>query len=731
MVAHLLALILWVHLFVWGAGLAWWITPRPWQRFWPIFALPVGLTLQSIVVWCGALADLRGTNSYALFSEAIPLVIIGSVFVNISAKTFFRDVRATAGVLVASILVLLVLSIPFANYYRHNGLTTASLGSCDAADYAGGARALMEFARSDRVGFLGLTEVTRVMSIDHFFDFYLRSMHFTPCAIIALNGSIFHCATYEIIGLVTALILASAVPVVFLIARSLVGLRGWPSLGVALLFGFSPVNWYAVYQTAMAHLLAAEAIGLMTWAAWNLWKHGAEAKDGRAYSGLLLMAYALLLGSYSFIVVICLIPAIGFAGGMALCTYQWKRLTRWLLWTLLPLAAAGLIFFLRVVSIVERFAILKKYDLGWKIPYLWPDAWMGVVKDALLNPIPEPFHGVAIALLAMALVWSFAGFKVGRVALLYRVSCLAIPAVLGSVYLYTQGANWGDGANRSYNAYKLFCVFYPGILPCLCVWTALAYRRKFERVCCWILCGLLTFGVAKADLRFIAAMKNPAHLVEGELLAIQSIEARPEVTSVNMMIPDMWSRLWANAFLLKKPQYFPTHTYEGRMNTPLRGSWDLNGGVFDLTLPGRGSVHLNNEYSLAQVASPYFLRITLGDGWHEPERLRRPRTIHWVWSKGDATLIVINAHSATLKASLQFVVRSARARDVSVWFNQQKLAESMLTTEAKTIDVPGVTLAPGENKIELRSLIPAASPNQNDGRLLGFALYEFNVKVAE
>ena len=42
----------------------------------------------------------------------------------------------------------------------------------------------------------------------------------------------------------------------------------------------------------------------------------------------------------------------------------------------------------------------------------------------------------------------------------------------------------------------------------------------------------------------------------------------PEVKSLNMRIPEMWNRIWASEFLLHKPQYFATHTYLGRLNTP-------------------------------------------------------------------------------------------------------------------------------------------------------------------
>jgi hypothetical protein len=730
MLVYLLAFGVWLHVFAWGSGISWLLAPRRWRRFWPLFALTAGLTFQSLVVWGGALADLRGTNAYVFWAELLPAVVLGWALFRTGGRRFGRELLGSWSVLAVSILVLLVLAVPYANYYRHNGLTTASLGSCDAADYAGGARALMEFARSDRTGFLGLTEVTRVMSIDHFFDFYLRSMHFTPCALVALNGTVFHCATYQIIGLMAALFLASAVPLVFLIARTLVGQGALPSLGVAVLFGFSPVNWYAVYQTAMAHLLAAQAIALLTWTAWMMWKHGL-AKNGWGYAGLLALAYALLIGSYSFIVVICLIPALGFAGGIAVCTGQWRRFFRWLLWTLLPLGAVSVVFYLRVASIAERFAILKQYDLGWSIPYLWPDAWLGVVKNALLEPVAEPFHSVGIGLIGAALVWTFVGFGKGRGALLFRAGCLAVPAILGSLYLFFQGMHWGADANRSYNAYKLFCVFYPGILPCLCLWVALAYRRVFERILFWTLLALLVFGVARADQKFLAAMKNPPHLVERELMAVQSIEGISRVESLNMMIPDMWSRLWANALLLKKPQYFATHTYEGRMNTPLRGDWDLNGGVIDLNLPHGRSMEVNSNYSLAHVTCAYFVRVRLAEGWHDPERLRHPRTINWVWSKGNATIEIFNPHPTPLKASLHFELRSARPRDLSFWFNQQKLSETNLVNEIKRIDIGEITLAPGKNCIELHSKIPAAAPDPNDQRSLGFALYVFSANVKE
>ena len=99
----------------------------------------------------------------------------------------------------AATLALLVFPLSRAS----RDLTTNSLGSCDAADYAAGARVLQEFAHGDRGGFLGLTEVVKVASVDNFYDFWLRLNHFTPSALIALNDAVFGLEPYQVTGLLT------------------------------------------------------------------------------------------------------------------------------------------------------------------------------------------------------------------------------------------------------------------------------------------------------------------------------------------------------------------------------------------------------------------------------------------------------------------------------------------------------------------------------------------------
>jgi len=66
--------------------------------------------------------------------------------------------------------------------------------------------------------------------------------------------------------------------------------------------------------------------------------------------GLLLVGYALVLGSYHFIVVVCLVPAVTYAGARALWRKDFRGLGRWALVVLVPLALASLLYWERVLG---------------------------------------------------------------------------------------------------------------------------------------------------------------------------------------------------------------------------------------------------------------------------------------------------------------------------------------------------------------------------------------------
>jgi hypothetical protein len=59
MIHFVVAFALLLHVLFWGVGGAMLAMPRRWRRFWPVLIMPVGIALQSTVVWVGAHTGLR------------------------------------------------------------------------------------------------------------------------------------------------------------------------------------------------------------------------------------------------------------------------------------------------------------------------------------------------------------------------------------------------------------------------------------------------------------------------------------------------------------------------------------------------------------------------------------------------------------------------------------------------------------------------------------------------
>ncbi|MBP7142896.1 MAG: hypothetical protein KBA71_13385 [Opitutaceae bacterium] len=725
MVFYPVAFALLLHILFWGAGLAWLVTPRIWKSFWPLFAGLAGVALQSGVVWAGAYVNLQGTESYGRLAEVLPAGLLAFAWWREGSPGWKAWLRV-AGVVVLMVIVLSGVIASFAASSKI--LTTSSIGSCDAADYAAGARVLSEFARSDREGFIGLTEVVRVHSVDNFFDFWLRLNHFTPSAIVALNGSAFGLKAYQLISVAVAVFLALGIPIVFWLARFVMGFDARASLYLGAIYGVSPLLVYAVAHASMSQLLAAPAIALVNGCAVVLWRMSVSWTRLLSVAGLLAIGFWLILGAYNFIVVVCLVPAILYAVGQAVWNGQFARLFRWFVGLLAPLCLVSLLAPARVAGLLERFQLFQEYDFGWRIPMLSPEGWYGLVANPSLGGYATGIRwALSIVLgLVLLLTLAFGARRYGRQV--FFVLCITLPILAAYYYLILRGRS--HGTNASYDAYKLLAVFYPGILMALGF--GLISRRRsgaFCRVLAIGLGSLVLAGNVWGSYRIAVRLQDPPLIVDRSLPKLTVIETMPQVASVNMLVTDFWSRLWANVFLLHRAQYFPTHTYEGRFNTELKGQWDLLGGLISVRLPGEGdSLTIEKPYSLVRVGSPYFLRAKLGDGWYDSERLARNNQ-HWRWTKGDAELVIENPHSRPLHVALRLQARSLIERDLEIRVNGKRLRRTRIGTDLAWVKVPSITLPPGTSLVKLTSSLPAQPASATDRRLLGFAAYGIELEV--
>lgn len=714
-----------LNILFWGLGLSWLFTPRRWRMAWPLFTGLAGVGLQSAVVWLGVHLDLAGTTTYGRWSVLIPVVLLAVAWRR-RRSAEWRAWARLSGVAVVMLVVLNCLIIPFASASK--SLTSSSLGSCDAADYAAGARVLQDFAHSDRSGFIGLTEVVRVLSVDNFFDYWLYLNHFTPSALIALNGAITGLQPYQLVSLTGVVLLVLGIPLAFWLARSGFRLSPAGALIVSLVYGLSPLLWYAVAHTSLSQLIAAPAIAALTWCGLALWRSGARARHAFSVSGVLLLAYWSILGGYNFIVLVCLAPVGAFVLGQAVWSGRYGRLLRWGVGMIVPLGVVALAAPARVVGLVDRFRLFQQFDFGWKIPALSPEGWYGLVGSVTLSGYADSIRWTLSVLLLAGLLASLVWAAKRKQSAVYLAACLTVPILIGYVFLLLKGR--AHGTNASYDAYKLFAVFYPGLLAAFSYGLIhLRSRRPFLRGAVALLAALVVGGNAYAAYRFAQRLENPPLLVDRSLVKVQSIEDMPEVKSVNLLVADFWSRLWANSFLLRKPHYFPSHTYEGRLNTELKGEWDLLGGLIAVNLPDRANyVPIEKHYTLVNTRSPYFVRARIGEGWYDGERLPRAN-LRWRWTKGNAELVIENPHERNLDIGFRFQARSMEPRILEIWIHGKRRRTVQLGTELNWVRVPSVVLPPGATTVEIRSPTPPLPAGPNDRRLLGFAAFGIEVNV--
>lgn len=710
----------------WGAGLAFLIVPARYRRFAWIFAAPAGLALQSLTVWLGAHAGLAGTDAYGRASLLLPAALAVAAWWRSRAGKGTRRAVVFRPVLVLMAVQLSAMLVPFALGGRE--LTTVSIGSLDASDYGAGARVFQEFGRHDRTGFMGQSETVSVGVVDNFFDFWLRTNHFTPSALIALNGSVLGLEPHELTGLVTMVLLTATLSMVFWLARAGLRFRPWPGFAVTAIYAFSPINWYAVFQVSPAQIVAANAIALLTWCGLAMWREGADWSSVWRWAGLLFVGYGLVFGGYNFIIVVALVPAVAAVGGLALVQQDWAKLGRWLVVMLGLLAISGLVYFERLAGVVERLTLFS-HGFGWSIALLSPEGWLGFVQGPWLTGYETALRVPLAAAVALAIVgaWWLRARRSGEAG--WTAGALALPILAGYGWLQYKAVTGGDPI--SYQGYKLFAVFYPGLLAAFCVWADLGWRKRGAAR--WLatsgLVAVLVTNVA-GEWRMFYRLLDPPLAVEKSTVALGGIERMPQVASVNMRLEDGWTRLWANALLLRKNQYFEIHSYEGRGATELKGEWDLLGDFFRHELPAGDSLHPAGGYTLLRRASPFFVEARFDYGWidvvrDDPRRASRTRWAADVLAK----VMLRNPQPVPLRISLAMQLRSLNKRELVIRFGNEQLDVLKIYAEPQRWAKNELVLPPGETVLEFTTTHPQDFVGGRSKRPVTFAVDGIDLRV--
>lgn len=720
---YLLVVTLIGHAYFWGAGATLLVLPAERRSLGWALAPGVGLALQSAVVWLGAVLGWGGTNSYAMWSELVPLLLLGLSV----RKVGWSAIRATAGhfakLPTVAIAFLMVgggwmLASPMATAGK--GVTSSSLGSCDQADYAAGARVFAEFSRDSREGMLGVRGVTELPSAEFFYDFWLRLNHFTPSALIAHNASVLGMEVYRLVSVFGVVLLLLNIPLVFLVARVLARLPRMPALAVAALYTFSPLSTYAVHQGALGQLLAAHGIALIGVCVGLTWWRG-----DRGCVPFLTAAFWLLAGGYNFILVVCLAQVAMWLPGQFFVLRRLQPLGK----TVLALAGSFLIvavlFWPRLAGIAERFLLFDRHDYGWPIPLGAWDSWLGIVGSARLAPVTFgelPWLGLVIGLGWLTAI--MVGWRRSRSRSLARIA-LVFPVACGwTILAWLSLAR----ANASYDAFKLVSVFYPGMLAGLI--GALPLRSRIERIGSGaFIAVLLVLNLVNAN-EVRQTMSAPPLRVDKHLVRLQQIEAAPQVGAVNVRIDQYWARLWADAFLLRKEHYFSVPTYEGRIVTPLRGDWDLTHSLLTVRpASAADEIDLGPNFSLVRRAAVSGITLAFGPGWHAIEW---NQTDQWRWAKRTGTILIENRLGRSARARVDLRLQGIREADEAEILHDGALAARLNTNSLPRQLGPIVlSLPPGRSRLIVRSTSDGARNVPGDSRLLGFALHGLRLQLLD
>jgi hypothetical protein len=466
----------------------------------------------------------------------------------------------------------------------------------------------------------------------------------------------------------------------------------------------------------------------LTWAGIALWRGRWTWRRGWQFAWVLAAGYWLVLGSYNFFVFLCLVPAAAYAIGSAVWQRSGWRLARWGALMLGPLVGCAVLFWGRVAGLVERIALLQTFDFGWKVPPLTAEGWLGMVQgpDLAAWSILGARWVLSAAVLGL-LAWAAWRALRQRSRQVWVAAAIAAPVLAGYVFLQMRGARFGT--NASYDAYKLFAVFYPVLLPALCWWVTLRRSRRLHE---WVLVVAVAGMIGAFNLvacgMFGWKMSRPPLLVDRELPRLREIEAMPDVKAVNLLIPDMWSRLWANAFLLRKAQYFETHTYEARRNTPLRGEWDLEGGLTSVVTGDGTRRPVSPRFTLVDARDARHLRMSLGEGWHALEHLEG-NAERWQWTGQEAVIVIENPQAGARPVSLALEMRAHGAREVILQAEDGTTAApgGRIGEERRRLSFGPWTIPAGRSRWVLRTPEPALPAGPADPRLIALCVYRLTL----
>jgi len=179
----------------------------------------------------------------------------------------------------------------------------------------------------------------------------------------------------------------------------------------------------------------------------------------------------------------------------------------------------------------------------------------------------------------------------------------------------------------------------------------------------------------------------------------------PLQLAFNVLVPRGWR--WWGVLLLGNATLFNA---PAALEPPLRDGCELSG-------PG----------TLLVAADGGRVRVEFGAAWYGTEHLNRR---FWHWSRGDADVGIVNPQRVPVMAKLRFTLNSTDERHLRLaQVGGAELWEGPITNKATAVELPAITLQPGENRFLFTSDRPAVQLSSGDPRPLAFCLKNLAVEL--
>jgi hypothetical protein len=96
---------------------------------------------------------------------------------------------------------------------------------------------------------------------------------------------------------------------------------------------------------------------------------------------------------------------------------------------------------------------------------------------------------------------------------------------------------------------------------------------------------------------------------------------------------------------------------------------------------------------------------------------------YWHWSRGDAEVRVFNPQRVPVRAALKFMLSSTDARNLRLaLLGGAELWRGPIADSSTVVDLPAITLQPGDNRFVFTSDRPPVRLASGDPRPLAFCL---------